>query len=463
MRVLLVSHRYPPANTAGTEVYTAEVAKRLRARGDEVEVFCAEKAIGEPDRSVRVREHEGVRVHEFVNNLHLTGFKETWALPEAEAAFAVVLDSFKPDVVHINHLMYLSLGCLKEARDRRIPVVFTLHDLWLSCPRWGQRLGWDGELCHEVDLSRCGECMTHTKFAQTRLEERISGWLSMLKESTGLDLSEAARAARRALAERGEGEGSADSTLRSAELTRELLERDAGVRELVNQNVTRFLSPSRFVADELVRWGLDEARVEHLGTGLSEGDVVERAPRSEKLRVRFLGSLIPSKGAHILVEAWGAMSSEARACGELTLFGPRGHDAAYTSELERRAEAAGAVYGGVLKREEISHELAQSDLVCLPSLWFENLPLVVLEARAAGVPSLVSDLGGLAEAVPEPIGGWRFPAGDVGALARKLEELLLKPALLDAVEVPSAPSAEVHFARLFEVYGEAVDLEEGGA
>ena len=75
VRVLLVSHRYPPANTAGTEVYTAEVAARLRERGEEVEVFCAEKAIGEPDRSVRVREHEGVRVHEFVNNLHLSGLR----------------------------------------------------------------------------------------------------------------------------------------------------------------------------------------------------------------------------------------------------------------------------------------------------------------------------------------------------------------------------------------------------
>lgn len=460
MRVLLVSHRYPPANTAGTEVYTAEVAKRLTARGDEVEVFCAEKAIGEPDRSVRVREHEGVQVHEFVNNLHLTGFKETWALPEAEAAFAAVLDSFKPDVVHINHLMYLSLGCLKEARSRRIPVVFTLHDLWLSCPRWGQRLGWDGELCHEVDLSRCGECMTHTKFAQTRLEERISGWLSKLKESTGIDLSEAARAARRALAERGEADGDAGSPQRAAQLALELEEREAGARESAGRSVNRFLSPSRFVADELIRWGLPEDRVEHLGTGLAEGDIPLRSGRSERVRVRFLGSLIPSKGAHVLVEAWGAMSAEARARAELTLFGPLGHDAQYTSELERCAEAAGVNLGGVLSREEVALELAQSDLVCLPSLWFENLPLVVLEARAAGVPLLVSDLGGLAEAVREPVGGWRFPAGDVSALTKKLEDLLLNPERLEAVEIPPAPSAEVHFNRLFAVYAEVLAEQE---
>jgi glycosyltransferase involved in cell wall biosynthesis len=444
-------------------VYTAEVAKRLTARGDEVEVFCAEKAIGEPDRSVRVREHEGVRVHEFVNNLHLTGFKETWALPEAEAAFAAVLDSFKPEVVHINHLMYLSLDCLKEARDRRIPVVFTLHDLWLSCPRWGQRLGWDGEICHEVDLSRCGECMTHTKFAQTRLEERISGWLSKLKESTGIDLSEAARTARRALAERGEGDGDAGSPQRAAELALDLEERDAGARDSAGRSVNRFLSPSRFVADELIRWGLPEDRVEHLGTGLAEGDTPLRSSRSERVRVRFLGSLIPSKGAHVLVEAWGAMSAEARARGELTLFGPLGHDAQYTSELERLAEAAGVNCGGVLSRDEVAPLLAQSDLVCLPSLWFENLPLVVLEARAAGVPLLVSDLGGLSEAVREPVGGWRFPAGDASALAKKLEELLLNPELLAAVEIPPAPSADVHFTRLFDVYAEVLAEQEDSA
>jgi len=439
-------------------VYTAEVAARLRARGDEVEVFCAEKAIGEPDRSVRVREHEGVRVHEFVNNLHLSGLRETWALPAAERAFAAVLDEFQPDVVHINHLMYLSLGCLSEARSRGVGVVFTLHDLWLSCPRWGQRLGWDGELCREVDLARCGECMAHTKFAQTNLEERISGWLVRLKETTGVDLTETARLARRVLAEHG-GEGGQTPEL-GVELEEAMRERDAYVREIVGESVDRFLSPSRFVADEMVRWGLEEDRVEHLGTGLADGDVPERVPRGDRVRVRFLGSLIPSKGAHVLVGAWGRLSEEARAKGELVLFGPPGHDAAYMAALEEGVADAGARWGGVLDRGEVPRELAQTDLVCLPSLWFENLPLVILEARAAGVPLLVSDLGGLAEAVPGSSGGWRFAAGDEEALAATLEELLTAPEALDAVEVPPAPRADAHFGRLFEVYGEVTEEKE---
>jgi glycosyltransferase involved in cell wall biosynthesis len=76
------------------------------------------------------------------------------------------------------------------------------------------------------------------------------------------------------------------------------------------------------------------------------------------------------------------------------------------------------------------------------------------------VPLLVSDLGGLSEAVREPVGGWRFPAGDASALSRRLEELLLDPEQLEAVEIPPAPSAEVHFARLFDVYAEVL-AEQG--
>jgi glycosyltransferase involved in cell wall biosynthesis len=200
-----------------------------------------------------------------------------------------------------------------------------------------------------------------------------------------------------------------------------------------------------------------------LGTGLAAGDTPARVPRGDVVRVRFLGSLIPSKGAHVLVDAWSRLSAEARARGELVLFGPPGHDAAYTASLERAVEEAGARWGGLLERDEVPRELAQSDLVCLPSLWFENLPLVVLEARAAGVPLLVSDLGGLSEAVADSAGGWCFAAGDADALAAKLEELLLAPAALDAMEVPAAPGADAHFSRLFEVFLEVKREREGSA
>ncbi len=74
MRILLVSHRYPPLHTAGTEVYTADLAAGLVERGHEVTVFATEKDIAREHLSLGEREHEGVKVVELVNNLTGWGY-----------------------------------------------------------------------------------------------------------------------------------------------------------------------------------------------------------------------------------------------------------------------------------------------------------------------------------------------------------------------------------------------------
>ncbi len=71
--------------------------------------------------------------------------------------------------------------------------------------------------------------------------------------------------------------------------------------------------------------------------------------------------------------------------------------------------------------------------------FIENRPLIVLEALCAGVPLLVSDLGGMAELVREDRDGWRFPAGDATALAERLRAVLRDPALLAALDVGAEP------------------------
>ncbi|MCB9914255.1 MAG: glycosyltransferase [Planctomycetes bacterium] len=195
MRVLLVSHNYPPAHTAGTEVYTANLARGLRARGHEVVVFCAEKDVARPHLSLHVREHEGVRVLELVNNLHYASFAETWDLPAVDEVFARVLDEVRPDVVHLQHLLYLSVGVAERARAAGATVVMTLHDFWLQCARFGQRLAADGTLCDEVDVARCAACLASFRYANSALEQRLAGWIAGVKRATGVDLAGPARAA----------------------------------------------------------------------------------------------------------------------------------------------------------------------------------------------------------------------------------------------------------------------------
>lgn len=451
MKVLLVSHNYPPAHTGGTELYTAQLARGLAARGHGVEVFCGEKDIGREHLSLHRREHEGVQVHELVNNLQYEAFRETWDFPPAEAAFEGVLDAVRPDLVHFQHLLYLSVGCVEAAARRGLPVAFTLHDYWLQCPRFGQRVHADGSICHEVEDERCGTCLGSFRYRNSPLEQRVAGWIASVREKSGIDLARPARMAGDWLRSRESGEAPVLPP-------EEVRERHRELRARLAPCVGRFLSPSAFLRERLIEWGLDPERIQHLRTGteLARFAGEEREPRGARLRIGFLGSLIPVKGAHVLLEAWAALAPELRERASLEVFGPAFHDSEYAARLEELAREGGARLAGALDRDQVARALGRLDLLVVPSLWFENQPLVILEALAAGTPLCVSDLGGMAELVEPGRSGWRFPVGDVGALAERLGSLIADPTPLDGLfaEPVRLPTVDDQLDGLEAVYAE---------
>jgi len=439
MRVLLVGHRYPPAHRAGTELYTRELATRLAGRGHEVHVACAEKDVSRPDTGWVEREHEGLPVHELTRNLFHADFRETWDDPRVDARFAELLDRLRPDVVHAQHLMYLSAGLFAQARARGAATVFTAHDFWLECPRLGQLVHADGALCRTVDFARCGTCLPSFEWRQPPAARGAARVLAAVRSATGVDLGPWAAGLSRRWRARPPARAGAAGAAPRVDLEPALVERfraraeerAAALRARFRADVQHVFAPSRFLRERLVAFGLDGAAVEHLPTGVDRSGLVPRAAPPGRgggaLGVLFLGSLVPLKGAHVLLDAWERLDPVRRAGARLELFGPRGPAPAYETELERRARALGARLGPALDRAGVAAALARADLVVVPSLWFENRPLVILEALAARVPVLVSDLGGAAELVEPGRGGWRFPAGDAAELARRLAELCARP------------------------------------
>jgi glycosyltransferase involved in cell wall biosynthesis len=468
MRILLVSHNYLPAHAAGTEVYTAQLAQKLTARGHAVSVFTTEKEISAEHLSLRRRTHAGIPVHELVNNLHYDEFRETWDEPRIDARFAEVLALVEPDVVHFQHLLYLSIGCVEAAHRRGIPVVFTLHDYWLQCARFGQRVHADSSICRTIDFGRCGECLASFKFGQSPLERRAGEALAGLRSATGVDLGGAAVRVSRLLQSRGAPRPTSESTSAAdapdgesaRALAVQVARRDRDFRERLVPLVERFLSPSRFLREEFVRWGLPPERIAFLRTGI---DLEHFRPRprtaSERLRVAFIGTLAPHKGPHLLLDAWERIDPALRARGRLKLVGPGRHHPEYVRELERRADALGVELTGPVAREDVAVELANTDVLVMPSVWYENSPLVILEALAAKTPLLVSDIGGMAELVEEGESGFRFPVGDAAALAQRLSSLLADPAPLAALYRREEPIKRVDddAAQLEEVYFQALE------
>jgi glycosyltransferase involved in cell wall biosynthesis len=462
MKVLLVVHNFLPNHSAGTEVYTLQLGQELERRGHEVVVFTAEKDISLPDLSVSEREYGGLRVVELVNNLHFDDLRETWAHPRIDAVFAEWLTRLAPDVVHFQHLWYLSAGCVEACAQRYVPVLFTLHDYWLQCARYGQRVHADNSICHTIDFDRCGACLTAFKFTQSPTERRLARWIARVRGAVGLDLGPAARGLARLVRGERDSAGAAGpvDAARASELAARIRERDAVMRERVVPRVHRFLSPSHFLMQRFVEWGIPAARIQFLRTGidLARFGRLERT-RAEKLRVAFLGTLAPHKAPHLLLQAWQRLAPELRARAELALYGPFQHNHVYIAELERLAEAAGAKLAGPLARSDVPRTLCNTDLLVVPSVWYENSPLVIVEGIATRTPMLVSDLGGMAELVVPGQSGYHFKVGDVDDLTKRLGELIGDRTLLDRLYHEPEPIKSVarDAEQVEELYFEALD------
>ncbi|MBW2230890.1 MAG: glycosyltransferase [Deltaproteobacteria bacterium] len=160
MRILQVVHDFLPNHVAGVEVYTDGLSRRL-AVDHEVAILYSEVAPDLPNYSIRRGRHHGLPTYEIVNNHTLRYFDETYRNAAMTARMIEVLDDFRPDVVHIQHLINLSVDFVDELRRRDIPMLMTLHDHWLVCANGGQRFQQELGRCESLDARRCGACTAH--------------------------------------------------------------------------------------------------------------------------------------------------------------------------------------------------------------------------------------------------------------------------------------------------------------
>ena len=270
------------------------------------------------------------------------------------------------------------------------------------------------------------------------MQRNVGSTVARLRSALGLDLGPLFRDAGRLLAGRGGNTGAPagelEATPRARQLAALVQARHEGLRTRVLPHVARFLSPSRFLLGQLRDWGIPEQRSQHLPTGM-DLELPERTPRpADGLRFAYIGSLVPVKGVDVLLRAWGQLSPALRASSSLRVFGPNQYEPAHVRELERLAVEVGATLEGPLERDHVGRALCEADVLCVPSVWYENAPLGVFEATRARTAVLASDLGGLAEMVREGENGWRFAPGDAGALAARMEELIRDPGRLDALD-----------------------------
>lgn len=432
MKILLVVHQFFPEFSAGTEVLTLSVARELRARSHVVRILSGHP--GGPECAHADRREttcfDDFTVYRFHHAYVPMGGQTSLLEIGSDNVLAAqymrdILAEFRPDRVHYFHLNRLGTGLVVEAELAGIAQSMTPTDFWVVCPTAQLRYP-DGQAC-DGPSRHAGNCALH--FAQNTV--RQPSLQAMVRR---VPTSVADCAVRTAVVARA----------RTPAFWRELRAMGERLPKTIDRlnRLDRIVAPNAFMRDKLVAHGVNPDRVAHVGYGvdLPLVDVLpERSPRAvgAPLRIGFIGTLGHYKGAHVLVEAFQRLP---QGQASLKIYGGVRDFPEYADQLRFSIDAtADAELAGTFSASAIFSVLANLDVLVVPSLWYENTPLVVYSAQASGVPVVASDFPGLASAVRHEVDGLLFAPGDAQALAEQLSRLATSQPLLEHLRAQVRP------------------------
>ncbi len=442
MKVLLVANGYPPRSFGGVEVYTAGLAEALRSRGHAVFVFCAEGLVDQTEYAVLEEHQAGITIFRLANSYRkVASFEALYADQQTEVVFERLLERIQPDLIHFNHLIKLSarLPLLVAARD--VPTLYTAHDFWALCQRiylqdW-RKQACPGPICG----GQCYPCVT----AATPLERARTFTIATLRTIVPFRLRMLLRSF---LAQR-------DYFLPDMHTTPALMDaRYALFREALHAT-DRIVAPSEYVKRMYVANGYAAEKIEvvPLGIPTPEHDAQPSAGLPGIIRLAFVGTILPLKGAEVLLRAFLATPSPNL---RLTFYGREDILPAFARKLRHlAAHDARVAFAGPFQPADKDRVYDEIDALVIPSLAHESFSLVAREALLRGKPVIAADTGALPEIIIDGVNGFLTPRGDVAALTNLLTRLAEQPERLAALHLPGPVhilSVDQHVERLLEVY-----------
>ena len=355
--------------------------------------------------------------------------------------FKNILDKFKPDIIHFFHLSRLSASLINVSAGYQIPMVFTATDFWFICPTSQLRLP-DNSCCNGPDRLALN-CLKHLV-----LETQPPKVISKVKT-----LPDFVIAAIIVLCRYGFFTSRWYYPYINA-----LSRRQSFLRNQINR-IDRVLVPTKIMESMLVRNGLSITKTQFCPYGIEtkKHHISSKAAshkRENNLRVGFIGTLYVHKGAHLLIEAVQLL---ANAKIKLKIYGNLNEFPDYVAKLKNLAANDKRIeFMGTFPNSEINKVFSEIDVLVVPSIWYENTPLVIYSAQAIKCPVIATDLGGMSEAVKHEENGLLFKKGDVAGLAKLIERLIIDPVLLARLSNNAKPprTSREYALDVFSVYDE---------
>jgi len=396
---------------AGSDALFMDHDRLFQSRGWSTAVFSMRHADNEPSvwESYFVEELELTRSYSIADRLRLAG-KVMYSF-EARAQLQRLLARFSPDIAHVHSVYHhISPAIMPVLHAHGIPIVLTAHDYKLACPAYKM---FDGR-------NICEECK--------------GGRLTPLVHKRCIHGS------------------AAISTLVAAESA---LHRALGSYDYVQ----RIVCPSLFMRRKLIEWGWPAEKLVQV-RNFCDASLWQPAFEPGDYFLYF-GRLAPEKGLPTLLRAAALARVPLKIVGSGSI----------QLELLQLAQNLG------VQAEFIPHSaagrlsalIAGARATVLPSEWYENASLAILESMACGKPVIASSIGGNPEMVLPERNGWLFAVRDADALAERLRAVADMPdAALSAIGrqarefVATEFSSERYFAAMSALYS-SVGVKQHGS
>lgn len=323
------------------------------------------------------------------------------------------LRQVRPDVVHM-HTYVTGLGLLelRAAKASGARAIVTTHaaSLGFTCLR-GTMMRWGASLCDgAVDASKCVPC-----YLQHRGVPRPLGYLAALIPSS------ASTAGRSVPGRFGTWLGMTDLVAFNREAQRELLDL-----------ADRFVVLTQWARDVLLANGAPPEKVTINRLGIRYKAMDAHRSSTKPLTIAYVGRFDPIKG---VADFARAIADTPRSTPiHFRFYGPV-RNRAELEVLEQLKKTIGpdawVTFGGELDAEGVRQALADIDVMCCPSRVVEGGPTVALEAMAAGVPVVGTNVPGICEVVKDGVTGRLVSPGDARALAGVFADLVANPEVVD--------------------------------
>jgi glycosyltransferase involved in cell wall biosynthesis len=388
MKILKIIHGYPPNYNAGSEVYSQSICTEL-CKEHEVFVFTREENPYKPDFEIREAKAEHNLSFFHINRAQAKdGFKHKIL----DEKFESIVAKIKPDVAHIGHLNHLSTGLVGKLKEKQIPVVFTLHDFWLMCPR-GQFLQRNfgntdhHKLCDGQENRKCATNCYSAYFTGTDVhnEADINYWTEWINQ-------------------------------RMCETKK--------VAELVDV----FIAPSKYLKNRFVNeFHIPEEKVLYLDYGFPTHYLIssDAIKREKEYVFGYIGTHNTSKGINLIIEAFSKLNCEAK----LLIWGADNGQSTKALIDQAKKSKKNILFKGPYVNKNLADEVfSKVDCIIVPSIWGENSPLVVHESQACKIPVITADFGGMEEYVKHQENGLLFTHRNSDSLREQIEWAILHPA-----------------------------------